>query len=178
MGNAVEKIEIEGTPDQKKMFYSALYHTMLMPVDRTGEIPLWISSKPYYDDFYTIWDTFRSSFPLITFIDPARQTDILNALLDIYKCDGYLPDARSGNCNGRIQGGSNAEVVIADAFAKGLEGIDYEFALKAMLKDATVPPGDHEEKEGRGGLTDYNNLGYVYNLVRPRRNKDRRISVR
>ncbi|MGD0036291.1 MAG: GH92 family glycosyl hydrolase [Bacteroidota bacterium] len=157
----LKRIEIEGTPDQKKMFYTALYHTMLMPVDRTGENPLWISTQPYYDDFYAIWDTFRSSFPLITLIDPARQADIVNALLDIYKCDGYMPDARSGNCNGRTQGGSNAEVVIADAFVKGLKGVDYGFGLKAMLKDAMFPPGDSEEKEGRGGLTDYNNLGYV-----------------
>ncbi len=157
----LRKIEIDGTPDQKIMFYTALYHTMIMPVDRTGENPLWISSKPYYDDFYAIWDTFRSSHPLITLIDPQRQIDIVNALLDIYKYDGYLPDARSGNCNGRTQGGSNAEVVIADAYVKGLRGIDYKLALQAMMKDAMIPPGGNEEKEGRGGLTDYNNLGYV-----------------
>lgn len=157
----LKKIEIEGTPDQKKMFYTALYHTMLMPVDRTGENPLWVSSKPYYDDFYAIWDTFRSSSPLITLIAPKRQIDIVNAMLDIYKYDDYLPDARSGNCNGRTQGGSTAEVVIADAFVKGLEGIDYGLALKAMLKDAMYPPGGKEEREGRGGLTDYNSLGYV-----------------
>jgi len=72
-----------------------------------------------------------------------------------------LPEARSGNCNGRTQGGSNGEVVIADAFVKGLQGINYKLSLEAMLKDATVPPGGNEEKEGRGGLTDYNRLGYV-----------------
>ncbi len=159
----LKRIEIDGTPDQKKMFYTALYHTMLMPVDRTGENPLWTSSKPYYDDFYAIWDTYRSSHPLITLIDPSRQADIVNALLDIYKYDGYMPDARSGNCNGRTQGGSNAEVLIADAYTKGLKGINYGLALKAMLKDAMVPPGGNEEKEGRGGLTDYNSLGYVSN---------------
>lgn len=158
-----ENIQVEATPDQKKMFYTALYHTMLMPVDRTGENPLWNSSKPYYDDFYAIWDTFRSSHPLITIIDPQRQADIVKSLLEIYKYDGYLPDARSGNCNGRTQGGSNAEVLIADAYSKGLKGIDYGLALKAMLKDAQIPPGDNEEKEGRGGLVDYNRLGYVSN---------------
>ncbi|MBU0474636.1 MAG: GH92 family glycosyl hydrolase [Bacteroidetes bacterium] len=157
----LKKIEIDGTSDQKIMFYTALYHTMLMPVDRTGENPLWTASLPYYDDFYAIWDTFRSSHPLITLIDPARQADIVNAMLNIYKYDGYLPEARSGNCNGRTQGGSNAEVMIADAFVKGLIGIDYGLALKAMLKDAMYPPGGNGEKEGRGGLTDYNSLGYV-----------------
>lgn len=158
-----KKLEIDpaATAEQKIMFYTALYHTMLMPVDRTGENPLWTTDQPYYDDFYAIWDTFRTSSPLLTLLSPSRQTEIVNALLNIYQHDGYLPDARSGNFNGRTQGGSNAEVVIADAYVKGLKGINYEQALSAMLKDATVPPGGNEEKEGRGGLTDYNNLGYV-----------------
>lgn len=152
----------QSTPlPQKRMFYTALYHTMLMPVDRSGENPLWNDALPYYDDFYAIWDTYRTSSPLITILDPQRQTDIVNSLLNIYKRDGYMPDARSGNSNGRTQGGSNAEVVIADAYVKGLKDIDYRLALEAMLKDATVPPGGNEEQEGRGGLNEYNTLGYI-----------------
>lgn len=152
-GNATEK--------QKRMFYTAIYHTCLMPSDRTGENPLWAGNTPYYDDFYALWDTYRTSLPLITLLDERREVDLVNSLLDICKRDGYLPDARSGNANGRTQGGSNAEIVIADAFCKGLKGIDYEGALQAMLKDALVPPGGNEEQEGRGGLDYYNRLGYV-----------------
>lgn len=161
--NLINKIEIDASAstEQKTMFYTALYHTMLMPVDKTGENPLWTSDKPYYDDFYAIWDTYRTSHPLITLIAPSRQVDIVNSLLDIYKYDGYMPDARSGNSNGRTQGGSNAEVLIADAWSKELKGVNYHLALKAMLKDATIPPGGNEEAEGRGGLVDYNRLGYV-----------------
>lgn len=159
----LQKIEINpSTPlAKKRMFYTGLYHTMLMPVDRTGENPLWSDPEPYYDDFYAIWDTYRSSSPLITLIDPKREVDIVRSLVNIYKRDGYMPDARSGNSNGRTQGGSNAEIVIADAFVKGLKGIDYELALEAMLKDATVPPGGNEEAEGRGGLIPYLELGYI-----------------
>lgn len=145
----------------KRMFYTGLYHAMLMPVDRTGENPLWKSDQPYYDDYYAIWDTYRTSSPLITFIDPKRKIDIINSMLDIYKHDGYMPEARSGNSNGRTQGGSNSSAVIADAFLKKLPDIDYKLALEAMLKDATVPPGGNEEQEGRGGLIEYNHLGYV-----------------
>ncbi|GGA83433.1 hypothetical protein GCM10008015_25300 [Flavobacterium palustre] len=155
------EVEKEASTEKKTMFYTGLYHTMLMPVDRTGENPLWENDSPYYDDFYAIWDTYRSSSPLITLLDPKREIDIVNAMLQIYKRDGYLPEARSGNSNGRTQGGSNAEVVIADAFVKGLEGINYKLALDAMMKDAMFPPGGNEEKEGRGGLVDYNRLGYV-----------------
>lgn len=159
----LQKIEINpSTPlAKKRMFYTGLYHTMLMPVDRTGENPLWSDPEPYYDDFYAIWDTYRSSSPLITLIDPKREADIVRSLVNIYKRDGYMPDARSGNSNGRTQGGSNAEIVIADAFVKGLKGIDYELALEAMLKDATMPPGGNEEAEGRGGLIPYLELGYI-----------------
>ena len=147
--------------DQQKLFYTGLYHTMLMPVDRTGENPLWNGTQPYYDDFYAIWDTYRTSNPLITLLAPEREVAIVNALLNIYQHDGYLPEARSGNANGRTQGGSNAEVLIADAFVKNLPGIDYRLGLAAMLHDATVPPGGNEEQEGRGGLLAYNRLGYV-----------------
>lgn len=57
------KIEISGTEKQKRMFYTALYHTMLMPVDKSGENPHF-SATPYYDDYYAIWDTYRTSMPL------------------------------------------------------------------------------------------------------------------
>lgn len=155
------KLSPDTSIEYKKMFYTGLYHTMLAPVNRTGENPLWTNDEPYYDDFYCIWDTFRTSSPLITLIDPKRQVEIVNALLNIYKREGYLPEGRSGNDNGRTQGGSNAEVVLADAFVKNLKGIDYELALKAMLKDAEAPPGGNEEREGRGGLLEYLRLGYV-----------------
>lgn len=162
--NMFRRIELPGkatTERQRQMFYTGIYHTCLMPVDRTGENPLWTDNVPYYDDFYAIWDTYRTSLPLITLLSPNRERDIVNSLLNICRRDGFLPDARSGNANGRTQGGSNAEVVIADAYSKGLTGIDYQYALQAMLKDATVPPGGNEEQEGRGGLTEYNRLGYV-----------------
>jgi predicted alpha-1,2-mannosidase len=158
---ALQKIDLyDVTNSQRVQFYTALYHAMLMPSDRTGENPLWQSSEPYYDDYYAIWDTYRSSSPLLTLIAPERQRDLIRSLIDIYHHTGYMPDARSGNDNGRTQGGSNANVVIADAWVKGLRGIDYAAAFDAMLKDASVPPVN-AQKEGRGGILDYNAKGYV-----------------
>jgi predicted alpha-1,2-mannosidase len=150
----------DATPLQREQLYTALYHTMLMPSDRSGENPGWQSTEPYYDDYYTIWDTFRSSGPLLTLIAPDRQRDLVRSAIDIYRHDGYLPDGRSGNSNGRTQGGSNADVMIADAYVKGLTGIDYDTGFAAMRKNAEVPPAD-PQKEGRGGLAEYNEKGYV-----------------
>jgi len=155
------KLRLTGETDsQRRQLYTAMYHIMLMPTDRTGENPDWKSSEPYYDDYYCIWDTFRTSSPLLTLISPDRQRDIIRSLVDIYRHTGYMPDARSGNDNGRTQGGSNANVVVADAYVKGLKGIDYQTAFAAMVHDAEVPPAD-AQKEGRGGLKDYNTKGYV-----------------
>jgi len=155
----LSRVKVRGSVREKRMFYTALYHTMLMPVDRTGE---WAPAgeEVYYDDYYALWDTYRTSLPMITLLDPERMRDIANALLTVYRHDGYLPDARSGDSNGRTQGGSNAEIVFADAFVKGVEGIDYPLALEAMLKDAEVPPAD-DEAEGRGGGEEYRRLGYI-----------------
>jgi predicted alpha-1,2-mannosidase len=155
------KLNMTGETDsQRRQLYTAMYHIMLMPTDRSGENPDWSSSEPYYDDYYAIWDTFRSSSPLLTLIAPDRQRDIIRSLVDIYRHTGYMPDARSGNTNGRTQGGSNANVVVADAYLKGLTGIDYETAFAAMQKDTEVPPANAQE-EGRGGLKDYNEKGYI-----------------
>ena len=150
------------TPDSlKRMFYTALYHCYLHPIDKRGENPHWCDGEPYYDDYYALWDTFRTALPLQMLLTPRMGSDFVRSLLSTYRHDGFLPDGRSGHSNGRTQGGSNADIVLADAFLKGLPDIDWELALEAVLKDADVPPGGDEEAEGRGGLVEYNTLGYV-----------------
>lgn len=157
----LNSIRLKGaSASQMRQMYTAIYHTMLMPVDRTGENPRWQSAEPYYDDYYALWDTFRTSAPLLTLIAPDRERDLIRSLLDIYRHEGYMPDARSGNDTGRTQGGSNTDVMVADAYVKHLPGIDWNTALDAMLKNAEVQPAD-TQKEGRGGIADYNKLGYV-----------------
>ncbi|MEG3085569.1 GH92 family glycosyl hydrolase [Sphingomonas sp. PB2P12] len=158
---ALEPVRITGgSASKRRQFYTALYHSMLMPSDHNGENPVWRSNAPHYDDFYTIWDTFRTTGPLLTLIAPDRERDMIRSLIDIYRHTGWMPDGRSGESNGRTQGGSNANVLVADAYVKGLKGIDYRAAYEAMLKDATVSPA-RDEQEGRGGLPDYLTKGYV-----------------
>ncbi len=158
----LQRVQISplSTEKQKRMFYTALYHTMLMPSDRTGEWEKAPADAAYYDDYFCLWDTYRCGLPLITLIDPQREEAIVNSLINIYRYEGFMPDGRSGNCNGSTQGSSNADIVITDAFVKGLKGIDYEAGLQAMLKDATVS-SEREKKEGRAGLQWYNTLGYI-----------------
>ncbi|KAF2826933.1 hypothetical protein CC86DRAFT_445826 [Ophiobolus disseminans] len=144
-----------------KAFWSGVYRTMISPQDYTGENPNWSSSEPYYDSFYCIWDSFRSIHPLLTLLDPGSQTLMVRSLLDIYVHQGWLPDCRMSHCKGLTQGGSNADVVITDAYLKNIsEGIDWNLAYEAVVKDAEVEPPNWDV-EGRGGLASWKTLNYI-----------------
>ncbi|KAK7749665.1 hypothetical protein SLS53_000243 [Cytospora paraplurivora] len=162
-----------------RLLYSSLYFMHLMPSNRTGENPLWESAEPYWDDFYTMWDIFRCTVSLYHLIQPATYASMIRSLIDIWRHEGYMPDGRSGNYNGLVQGGSNADNVLADAYVKGLGRntddpstlINWTAGYQAMLKDAEVQPYNtfspldqtSSLKEGRGSLYDWIPLGYVSN---------------
>jgi len=98
--NVVEIDDGGASEDLVTTFWSGIYRTMISPQDYTGENPLWKSSEPYYDSFYCIWDSFRSIHPLLTLVDPYSQTQMIRALLDIYRHTGKLPDCRMSLCKG------------------------------------------------------------------------------
>lgn len=130
-------------------FWSGVYRSMISPQDYTGENPLWKSDEPYYDSYYCIWDSFRSIHPLLTLLDPHSQTQMIRSLVDIYRHEGWLPDCRMSLCKGFTQGGSNADIVLADAYLKNITaGIDWNLAYEAVIKDAEVEPPNWDV-EGR-----------------------------
>ncbi|KAJ4399999.1 hypothetical protein N0V85_005873 [Neurospora sp. IMI 360204] len=142
-------------------FYSGIYRTYINPQNYTGENPLWSSSEPYFDSFYCIWDLFRSQLPFLTITDPTTVTQMIRSLIDTYRHVGWLPDCRMSLNKGYTQGGSNADVVLADAYIKGLKGdINWEDGYAAVVKDAEVEPFDWC-CQGRGGLDSWHTLGYI-----------------
>ncbi|KAF2140996.1 glycoside hydrolase family 92 protein [Aplosporella prunicola CBS 121167] len=152
--------------------YSSLYGMHLIPSNRTGENPKWESSEPYYDDIFTFWDLFRCTTALIQVLQPEAYEEQIRSLIDIWRHDGWMPDARSSNFNGRVQGGSNADNVLADAYVKGVRGaVNWEDGFKAMLADAEkAPPGNNDPStapdtsstaQGRGALPDWIRYGYI-----------------
>ena len=156
----LNKIEVKGeNVAAQKMFYSALRNVMLMPTDVSGETPGWNPNTPHFWDFYCVWDVFRATMPLYSLIFPDTQRRIVNCMLDIYKHKGWLPDAWIAGDYAYMQGGSNADVVIADAVVKGLGGFDLKTALQAVRKDAEVQ-SDNPRIKGRF-VNDYKRYGYV-----------------
>lgn len=157
----IETVPAGIDPDLEVIFWSGFYRTMLSPQDYTGENPLWNSSEPYFDSFYCIWDSFRSQHPFLTLVDPDEQSRMVRALIDIWKFEGKLPDCRMSLCQGLTQGGSNADVVLADAYVKQLGGpIDWDLAYRAVVSDAEDEL-DAWNYAGRGSLDSWKTLRYV-----------------
>jgi predicted alpha-1,2-mannosidase len=159
--DALATINVEGgTPEQRNVFYSSLYRVHVMPHELTGENVWWQSSEPHYEDYYTLWDTFRTLHPLLTLIQRERQRDMVRSMIDTYRHTGWMPDSRIAGANGLTQGGSNGDVLIADAIVKGLDGIDYKTAYEALIKNAETDSPDHIFY-GREKMSVYKTLGYM-----------------
>ncbi|PHH90632.1 hypothetical protein CDD83_3079 [Cordyceps sp. RAO-2017] len=150
--------------------YSALYFMHLIPTNKTGENPLWESEEPYYDDIFTFWDTYRCTTALFHVLQPESYEELLRSMIDIFRHQGWISDGRSSFYNGAVQGGSNGDNVLADAFVKGVRGkVNWDDAFAAMVKNAlVVPPNNNDPrdptgstKEGRGALPDWLKYGYI-----------------
>ena len=147
--------------DYRQMFYSGLYRMQTMPVDRRGENPKWNTTEPVYDDWYTIWDLYRCSTPLLTLLQPERMRDMLRSLIGVWRHEGWMPDGRAGFSSGLSQGGSNADMLLADAYVKGID-LDWHEAYAAMSSNAEQePPSGLGLKMGRSRLAEYKRNGYV-----------------
>lgn len=168
-GEVLSKVTTtESNLSNLQLLYSSMYHMHLLPSNRTGENPLWTSTEPYYDDVYTSWDLFRCTFALLQVFQPRMYEEYIRSLINIFRFEGYTPDARSSNFNGASQGGSNSDNIMADAYVKGVRGaVNWNDGYKAMQKNAEVTPPNNKDprdlssstKEGRGALPDCRHLG-------------------
>ena len=161
----LDRIKIEGgTSEQRTLFYTSLYRTLVMPTNITGENPQWENSEPHFWDYYCIWDTFRTVFPFLSIVYPSHYVDMIRSLIDTYDHTGWMPDAWVVGGIGRQQGGTNTDVIIAEAMAKGIKGFDYHKAYLAVKKNATVPADelwDNNKSVMAGKHESYIKNGYI-----------------
>ena len=171
----LSRIKVEGDNlDEIKTFYSCLYRVLLFPrkfyeINSKEEI---IHYSPYNGEvlpgyMFTdngFWDTFRAVFPFFNLMYPSLNGKIMEGLANTYKESGWLPEwASPGHRDCMI--GSNSAPIIADAYLKGVSGMDADLLMEAMIKNATIQEGRPVNSVGRAGLDYYNTLGYVpYNV--------------
>jgi predicted alpha-1,2-mannosidase len=135
----LSRLEVEGgTVEQRRMLATALFHTHLMPHELTGENAWWASGAPHYEDYYGLWDTHKALHPLLLLLQPRRERDMINSLVETFEHTGWMPDTRIAGNNGLTQGGSNGDVLVADAMQKHLRGVRYRTAYRALRKNAEV----------------------------------------
>ncbi|WPU94750.1 GH92 family glycosyl hydrolase [Mucilaginibacter sabulilitoris] len=134
------KVEVTlQTTAQQKVFYTALYHTMIDPAlfnDHNGDYrgadkKIYHAEHDVYTAFST-WDTYRAENPLLVLTQPKRTADMVNTLVDIANQQGRLPLWHlMANETGTMVGIASRQI-IAEAYLKGIKGFDADKAYQAL----------------------------------------------
>jgi predicted alpha-1,2-mannosidase len=167
-------VEVHGNPADRPIFYTALYHAMLLPrafSDRSGTYPEFggggkvetAKGFTYYCD-YSVWDTFRGVHPLLTLLQPQRDGDMVQSLVVKGEQGGFLPIFPAWNSYTSEMTGDYATAIITDAYIKGIRKFDVPDAYRLMRKNATeepVTPQAYQDGRGRRALDSYLKYGYI-----------------
>ena len=163
----LSKIEVKGgTEEQKTVFYTALYHTLIHPniiQDVNGQYPKMESNEigTVNGDRYTVfslWDTYRNLHQLLTLVYPERQTQMLKSMVAMSKEHGWLPKWELYGRETLTMEGDPSIPVFVDSWLKGLRDFDINEVYKTMWHSATAPGS---ENLMRPDNDDYLKLGYV-----------------
>ena len=164
---ALRVVEVEGgTTDQRKIFYTALYHLLIHPnilQDVNGQYPMMGSlqtATTKHDRYtvYSLWDTYRNVHPLLSILYPRKQLAMVETMLDMYKEGGWLPKWELYGQETFTMEGDPSIIVINDTWQRGIRDFDTKLAYEAMLKGATTPGTDNKL---RPDFDDYASRGYV-----------------
>ncbi len=155
----LSKIAIKTQDERaKRIFYTALYHTMIAPSvfsDVNGEYR-GADGKTHKGDFtdyttFSLWDTYRAAFPLMTLIQPEMQRDLAETMLHIFKQQGKLPVWHlMGNETDCMVGNPDIPVLV-DIALKGFN-VDKKAVFEAVKASAM------RDERGMGLLKKY---GYI-----------------
>lgn len=138
-----------GTEDEKTVFYTALYHTMIDPriyedVDGRyvgGDGRVYNAGGAFRKrTIFSGWDVFRSQYPLQTIINPALVSDQLNSLITLAEQSGkeYYERWELANAYSGCMIGNPALSVLADAYVKGIRTYDIDKAYRYALNTSAT----------------------------------------
>lgn len=157
-----------GTADQRKIFYTGVYHSFLSPNVFSDEDGRYIGfdskvhslagsrQEAQYANF-SDWDIYRNTVQWQALFFPKRASDMDQSLVNDAEQSGQLPRWPAANAATYVMGGDSPAPVIASSYAFGARNFDAETALKYMVKAATETENNRE----RPFQVDYLKLGYV-----------------
>lgn len=151
-------------PDVMKIFYTALYHTMMAPSTFAD-----VDGKYYGADqqvhegngftqhtVFSLWDTYRAAHPLMTIIHTDKMNDMVGSFLAIYDEQGELPIWHLVGNETHTMVGAPGIPVLADAIIKGFVE-DKEKAYEA-LKASAMKPARGQEYRIKHGYIPYDKM--------------------
>lgn len=133
-----------GSEDDRAIFYTSLYRAFLSPADVTSPDNSYLGSdgKVYGADgrrvygSWSLWDTFRSKFPLLVITHPERMSDICQSLVHLYrtgKKNWSTPFEPTVNVRTE-----HAVILLLDAYRKGITDFDLRPGYNGMKKEAAA----------------------------------------
>jgi predicted alpha-1,2-mannosidase len=164
----VDKIEIGGADkDHAHAFFASMYHLFLMPTEITDVDGSYmgfdhvVRSADHFVSDMSLWDTYRTLHPLYALIAPEDATTAVQSLSWMAEQNGAFPKwpLLTGETGTML--GASAEVVLADAYAKGVRDFDAESAYQTLFAAATSPDTPPGGRGGREDVVPYMDYGYV-----------------
>lgn len=141
-------IEVEGgSADQRTLFYTSLYRTFHSPFQVTDSLMrryLGTDGKAHqamqgnYYSSWSLWDTYRTKFPLITLLDPVRSADIMQSLAQLY-VTGKKDWSTDHECVPTVRT-EHAIATLLDAYRQGISIPNLTEAWPGMVSEAERLP--------------------------------------
>lgn len=158
-----------GSASDRAELDAALYHLFLMPtvlsdvdghyVGLDGNVGQ--ATDYHYVSDLSLWDTYRTLNPIYALVAPARALDTVKSLTAMGAAAGYFPKWPIATGEAGTMIGASAEVVLADAYARGITGFDAESAYQILRAAALGMTAPAAGRGGRNNVLPYMQLGYV-----------------
>lgn len=142
------RIEVEGgDADRQTVFYTSLYRTFHSPFQVTDSIMrryLGTDGQPHeagqgdYYSSWSLWDTYRTKFPLITLLDPERSSSIMQSLASLY-VTGKQDWSTDHECVPTVRT-EHAIATLLDAYRQGISIPNLDEAWAGMVHEAAHLP--------------------------------------
>lgn len=166
------RIEVEGgDADRQTVFYTSLYRTFHSPFQVTDSIMrryLGTDGQPHeagqgdYYSSWSLWDTYRTKFPLITLLDPERSSSIMQSLASLY-VTGKQDWSTDHECVPTVRT-EHAIATLLDAYRQGISIPNLDEAWAGMVHEAAHLPL-HSPDQCLEAAADYWALGQLAGLT-------------
>ncbi|SDP35675.1 alpha-1,2-mannosidase, putative [Phyllobacterium sp. YR620] len=166
-------VRVEGaTDDQKIILYSNLYRSFLYPnsawenvIENGNPVPTYVSPYTTTDKIKKgkiwvnngFWDTYRTTWPLYALLVPNQAGEMIDGFVNGFKDGGWTTRwSNPGYADSMV--GTSSDIIIADAYMKGIRNFDIDAAYNSIVRNASTFSSNNDR--GRKGMANTPFYGY------------------